>query len=118
MLPRGRRRLTHLSDLTHLDPQPDNVTAMTDAYAAEPETGTARPIRTLLIGAESGKRIGSIDYTPAEPGETIELGPPLWAPGTEATVVSARTVDGDDGKPLHVLEMTRLRTPGNEASQS
>jgi hypothetical protein len=102
-----------------VDPRPDSVTAMTDDYTGEPASPTTPlPTQTLLIGAEAfGKRIGSIDYTPAEPGETIRLGPPLWAPGTEATVVSSRTRDGDDGKPLHVLEVTRLRTLGNDVGQ-
>jgi hypothetical protein len=93
---------------------------MTDDYAAKPASRTTPlPTQTLLIGAEAfGKRIGSIDYTPAEPGETIKLGPPLWAPGTEATVLSSTTVDGDDGKPLHVLKVTRWRTLGNDVGQS
>lgn len=47
----------------------------------------------LLSGIHATAPVGAWPFTmllprgPAERGETIKLGPPLWVPGTEATSV-------------------------------
>lgn len=75
------------------------------------ETQTVLPTRTLVTGHESGKTLAVLpEYRPANPGDIIELSPPL-EPGTVADVISSRVSDeGDDGKPLLVLEVAGLRT--------
>lgn len=75
------------------------------------ETQTVLPARTLVTGHESGNTLAVLpEYRPANPGDIIELSPPL-EPGTVADVISSRASDkGNDCKPLLVLEVARLRT--------
>lgn len=91
---------------------------MSESRATEPIfSATSIPVQTLLVGAESGRRLLLIDgYRPTAPGERIELGPEFDPPGTVGIVTRTSIEEGDGSGPLLVHEVI-LRRPHEDAGE-